>query len=361
MSKQSRRATLADVAERAGMSKAAVSMILNDRPGSRLSAAAVDKVRAAAAELDYRPNPAAQVLRRGKTRTIGFISDEVTLTRHANGLIGGALEVAKASNHTVLISETEGIPGGLAHAFETMLDHRVDGILIGLLGARLIDLPETKTGVPVVVLNGVSSAGHPNVLPDERAAGYAVAKRLLDAGHRSIGLVGDLPGEVTADLRRSATIALRFEGIADAFAEAGLEPARVDIPEWEPEHGYEATKSLLTRHPDVTAILAANDSVAFGVYQVLLEQGRRIPADVSVISFDDEVLAGYQRPRLTTARLPYHAMGALGASMLLGQHELGHELVPMPLIERESLAVLPPAPHPDTAEKDHPRSAVLST
>jgi LacI family transcriptional regulator len=342
VTKQSRRrATLADVAERSGMSKAAVSMIMNNRPGSRLSAAAVDRVRAAAAELDYRPNPAAQVLRRGKTRTIGFISDEVTLTRHANGLIGGALEAVKAHDHNVLIAETEGIDGGLEHAFETMVDHRVDGILIGLLGARLIDLPETSTGVPVVVLNGRSSAEHPNVLPDERAAGYAVARRLLDAGHRRIGLVGDLPVEVTRDPRRSATIALRFAGIADAFAEAGLEPARVDIPEWQPEAGYEATKTLLARHPDLSAILAANDGVAFGAYQVLLEQGRRIPTDVSVISFDDEVLAGYLRPRLTTARLPYHAMGALGVSMLLGVRELGHELVPMPIIDRDSLAEAP--------------------
>ncbi|ROR82611.1 transcriptional regulator, LacI family [Plantibacter flavus] len=337
MSTQRRRTTLADVAERAGMSKAAVSMIMNDRPGSRLSADAVERVRAAAAELDYRPNPAAQVLRRGKTKTIGFISDEVTLTRHASGLIGGALEVSKAHDHTMLIAETEGIEGGLARAFETMIDHRVDGILIGLLGARLIDLPATSTGVPVVVLNGASSSGHANVLPDERAAGYAVAKRLVDAGHRRIGVVGDLPQDVIDDPRQTATVALRFAGIAAAFAEAGIEPARVDIVEWQPEPGYEATTELLAHHPDVTAILAANDGVAFGAYQVLLEQGRRIPQDVSVVSFDDEILAGYLRPGLTTARLPYQEIGALGASMLLGQHALGHELVTMPIIERDSL------------------------
>jgi LacI family transcriptional regulator len=249
-------------------------------------------VRAAAAELDYRPNPAAQVLRRGKTRTIGFISDEVTLTRHASGLIGGALEVSKANDHTMLIAETEGIEGGLARAFETMIDHRVDGILIGLLGARLIDLPSTSTGVPVVVLNGASSSGHANVLPDERAAGYAVAKRLVDAGHRRIGVVGDLPREVINDLRQTATVALRFEGIAAAFAEAGIEPVRVDIPEWQ-------------------------------------RAGRLVPG-------------------LTTARLPYQEIGALGASMLLGRHALGHELVTMPIIERDSLATLSPAaPSPD--------------
>ncbi|MGK9221342.1 MULTISPECIES: LacI family DNA-binding transcriptional regulator [unclassified Microbacterium] len=342
MPKQSRRATLADVAERAGMSKAAVSMILNDRPGSRLSAAAADRVRAAAAELDYRPNPAARVLRRGRTQTIGFISDQVTLTRQASGLIGGALEVAKAHEHTVLIAETGGGDGALADAFETMIDHRVDGILIGLMGARMIDLPETSTNVPVAIVNGRSSSDHPSVLPDERAAGYAVARRLLDAGHRRIGLVGDLPDEIVSDLRRSATIALRFDGIQRAFDEAGVVPTRVDIADWQPALGYDAAAALLSREPGLTAILASNDAVALGVYQVLLERGRRIPDDVSVISFDDEVLAGYQRPGLTTARLPYPEIGALGASMILGERELGHELVPMPLIERESVG--PPRP-----------------
>lgn len=342
MSPQSRRTTLADVAHRAGVSKSAASMIMNDRPGSRLSADAVERVRAAAAELDYRPNPAARTLFRGTTRTIGFISDQVTLTRHANALIGGALEVAKAHDHTVLITETGGGEGELAHAFETMIDHRVDGILIGLLGARLIDLPETSTNVPVVILNGRSSADHPSVLPDEHTAGRTVARRLLDAGHRRIGLVGDLPAEAFTDLRRSATIGHRFAGIAEAFAEAGIVPERVDISDWQPGPGYDATATILERHPDLTAILAANDGVALGAYQVLLERGRRIPTDVSVISFDDEILAVYQRPGLTTAKLPYQQMGALGALMIFGEHELGHELVPMPLIERESVAP-PPA------------------
>lgn len=335
-----RRTTLADVAERAGVSKAAVSMILNDRPGSRLSADASDRVRRAAAELNYRPNPAALALRRGRTRTIGFISDRVTLTREASDLLGGALGVAKAHNHTVLIAETSGEEGALADAFETMIDHRVDGILIGLLGARVIDLPETDIRVPIAIVNGRSSAGHPSVLPDERAAGYAVARRLIDAGHRRVGIVGDLPDDLVRDLRHSATIGLRFAGIAEAFAEAGVTPARVAIDEWTPQRGYDAASAILDQHPDLTAILAANDAVAFGTSQVLAERGRRIPDDVSLISFDDEVLASYMRPGLTTARLPYPEIGAIGAAMVLGDRELCHELVPMPLIERDSVRTL---------------------
>lgn len=338
MTEPTRRATLADVAARAGMSKAAVSMILNDRPGSRLSAAAAERVRAAAAELDYRPNPAARVLRQGRTRTIGFISDEVTLTRQASGLLGGALEVAKAHDHTVLIAETGGVDGGIDEAFETMIDHRVDGILIGLMRARRIDLPSSTAEVPVVLVNGATDGAHASVLPDEGAAGFAVARRLIEAGHRRIGVVGRLPDENIRDLRRSATIKLRFDGIDRAFAEAGIEPVLIEMTDWEPHLGFDGTRRLLAEHPEVTAILAGNDAVALGVYQALAQAGLRVPADVSVVSFDDEVLAGYQRPGLTTARLPYPEIGALGAEMLLGRRDLGTELVAMPIIERESLA-----------------------
>ncbi|MGZ0067195.1 LacI family DNA-binding transcriptional regulator [Microbacterium arborescens] len=337
MTEPTRRATLADVAARAGMSKAAVSMILNDRPGSRLSAAAAERVRAAAAELDYRPNPAARILRKGRTRTIGFISDEVTLTRQASGLLGGALEVAKAHDHTVLIAETGGADGAIDEAFETMIDHRVDGILIGLMRARRIALPTTSTDVPIVLVNGVTADGHASVLPDERAAGRAVAERLVRAGHSRIGVVGRLPDAHVRDLSQSATIALRFAGIDAAFAGAGIEPVQIPMLDWQPDLGFDGTVRLLDEHPDVTALLAGNDAVALGAYQALAQAGLRIPDDMSVISFDDEVLAGYQRPGLTTARLPYPEIGALGAEMLLGRRDLSSELVEMPIVERASL------------------------
>ncbi len=343
MTEPTRRATLADVAARAGMSKAAVSMILNDRPGSRLSAAAADRVRAAAAELDYRPNPAARVLRKGRTRTLGFISDEVTLTRQASGLLGGALEVAKTHDHTVLIAETGGVDGGIGEAFETMIDHRVDGILIGLMRARRVELPAAPAGVPVVLLNGTADNAGATVLPDERAGGHAVARRLIEAGHSRVGIVGRLPDPLIRDLSRTATIALRFAGIDAAFADAGIEPVQIEMPDWQPELGFDGTLRLMRHHPEVTAIVAGNDAVALGVYQALAQQSRRVPEDVSVISFDDEELARYQRPGLTTARLPYAEIGALGAAMLLGRHDLGSELVPMPIIERHSLAAPPPS------------------
>lgn len=146
--RNTRRVTLADVAEAAGMSKSAVSMILNDRPGTRLSEDAVKRVRAAADELGYRPDPAAQSLRLGRSKSIGFISDQVTLTRFASPIILGILDEAKAHERTVLIAETRGESDELARAVDAMLDRRVDGLLLGLMAARLVDVPPIPVASP---------------------------------------------------------------------------------------------------------------------------------------------------------------------------------------------------------------------
>lgn len=330
-----RRPTLSDVAERSGMSKSAVSMILNDRPGSRLSAEAAERVRTAAAELGYRPNPAAQSLRLGRTGTIGFISDQVTITRYASGMIRGVLDAARSRGRTILMTETGGSED-LRDAVEEMTDRRVDGLIIGLMAARVIDVPKIRNDIPVALVNGRSDAGHPSILPDERGAGAVVAEHLIARGHHRIGVIGTIP-HVAGDPRRSATIAERFSGIDDTLARAGADVVREQVEGWTPEVGYTHLHRLLDAHPDRTAIIAGNDNVAFGVYQAMAERGLQVGRDVSVISFDDEELAGFQRPGLTTARLPYEEMARHGIEMLVGERELAHERIPMPLIERHSV------------------------
>lgn len=330
-----RRPTLSDVAARSGMSKSAVSMILNDRPGSRLSAEAAERVRAAAAELGYRPNPAAQSLRLGKTGTIGFISDQVTITRYASGMIRGVLDAARSRGRTILMTETGG-SDDLGAAVQEMTDRRVDGLIIGLMAARVIDVPKIRNDIPVVLVNGRSAAGHPSVLPDEQAAGAAVAEHLLARGHHRIGIIGTIP-HVAGDPRRSATIGERFAGIEAALARAEADVVREQVEGWTPDVGYTHLHRLLDAHPDRTAIIAGNDNVAFGVYQAMAERGLQVGRDVSVISFDDEELAGFQRPGLTTARLPYEEMARRGIEMLVGERELAHERIPMPLIVRDSV------------------------
>lgn len=164
-----KRATLADVAQLAGLSTTTVSMVLNDRPNTRLSAEAAERVRAAAAKLNYRPNPAARGLRLGKTRTVGFISDEVTITRYASAMIRGLLEVAEERDHTVLITESGRQLDRISSALDLMLDRQADGIVFGLMGAKQIEVPPVSVDVPVVLTNATS--GRASVRPSGRVPG----------------------------------------------------------------------------------------------------------------------------------------------------------------------------------------------
>lgn len=334
------RVTLADVAAKAGMSKTAVSLVLNNRPGSRLSRDAVERIQAAARELNYRPNPAARSLRIRKTHTVGFISDEVTITRFASAMIRGLLDVADEHDHGVLIAETGDHPKQLEQALEFMIDRQVDGIIFGSVRARQLELPELPKDIRAVTANATSLTAHSAVLPAEQEAGYRMSRLLLDAGHRDgIGLVGYAPKAIDSPLI-SATISSRFAGIFRAFDEVGVEPVvTAEFEDWEPWNGYSATNDILASGANVTALLCLNDRVAFGAYQALTEHGAKVPEDVSIVSFDDDELAAYMRPGLTTAKLPYLEIGRRAMRQLMetdAPH--GYQLIDMPVQLRQSVA-----------------------
>lgn len=334
-----KRVTLVDVAKLAGMSTTAASMILNGRPDTRLSQDAHDRVNAAATQLGYRPNVAARGLRTDKTLTIGFISDLVATTRFASGLIKGALDAAEKAGHVVLVLETGGEPAREAEAIAAVLDRQVDGILFATMRARELFVPELPIDTPVVMLNATNPRHRQSVLPDEQAGGRAAVELLVAAGHRDgIALIGQ-NDEVERDVFRSATVAKRIFGIRSAMAEHGLSfVAEESIWLWEPADGYRAAAELLARRRDITAMLCLNDRVAFGVYQALADAGLRVPTDVSVVSFDNDELAAYLRPGLTTIALPHEAMGRRAVELLLGGATGEQELIPMPVMTRASVA-----------------------
>lgn len=333
------RVTLADVARLAGLSSAAASMILTGRPDTRLSAEAHERVHAAADQLGYRPNMAARVLRTDKSRTIAFISDYVATTRFASGLIRGALEAAEEAAHVMLVIETGGDPAREVQAIEAALDRQVDGIVFAAMRAREIFVPDLPGAIRVVMLNGTSSHFGSSILPDEFAGGSTAVAMLHDAGIRDgIALVGH-NALVEQGLFRSATVERRLAGIRHAMGERGLAfVAEESCWEWEPHFGYELTARILTHGRRINALLCLNDRLAFGAYQALAEAGLRIPQDVSIISFDNDELASYLRPGLTTIALPHDEMGRKAVRTLLSQAADGEHLVPMPVIMRGSIA-----------------------
>jgi len=333
-----KRVTLADVARLAGLSSAAASMILTGRPDTRLSAEAHERVHAAAAQLGYRPNIAARALRTDKTHTIAFISDYVATTRYASGLIRGALDAAEKANHVMLVLETGGEPAREVQAIEAALDRQVDAGQRRDLRAREVFVPDVPARTPVVMLNGTSSRFKVSVLPDEFEGGRSSVNLLYAAGYREgIALIGHNE-MVERGLFRSDTVARRLAGIRHEMAAHDLSfVAEESCWEWEPHHGYEIVARLLRQGSRPRALLCLNDRLAFGAYQALAEVGLTVPDDVSIVSFDNDEIAAYLRPGLTTIGLPHDEMGRRAVDLLLSGPSEGETLVSMPVVTRGSI------------------------
>ena len=337
------RATLADVARLAGLSKTAASMVLNGRERTRLSAEAHQRVFAAAEKLGYRPNVAARSLRTRKTATIAFVSDIVATTRFAGDLIRGALDAARERDHVLLITETQGDAAFERYAIEAILDRQVDGVIYAAMATRRLAVPQAILNGSVVLLNATSPDDNlPCVVPDDERAGRTVAGALLGQGHRDrIALIGRNRLK-ERDPEVSLAAQARLRGIRDTLSTAGAALfVEAFCSDWLPEHGYAATRTLLAKRQRPTAVICMNDRLAFGAYQALGDAGLAVPGDISVVSFDDDPIAAWLRPGLSTAALPHEQMGRQAVEILLDGRVASRALVPMPLRRRRSIA--PPA------------------
>lgn len=341
-----RRVTLAEVAEHAGVSRTTASLVLAGRGRElRISEGVEQRVVEAARELEYRPNIVSRSLRTGTTRTIGFVSDTVATSRLAGDMIKGALEAAREQGMLLFIGETEGEADLERGLLQAMHDRQVDGIVFASMFTRAVKVPAALTTGPAVLLNAVSKRAStiPSVVPDEVEAGRAAARVLLDAGHHDgIHLIGagprvrDVPPEALAGVER-------LTGIREVLTGAKVRIASGRVcADWQSEYGYEATRDLL-ENTRPRALVCLNDRLAVGAYQALDDFGLKIPADVSVISFDDHPVAGWIRPKLTTIALPHYELGRKAVEVLLDEikgtaaHGETHR-VPMPVRMRDSVA-----------------------
>lgn len=329
------RVTLLDVAARAGVSRSTASFVLTGRGSAlRISAEAQDRVLRAALELNYRPNLAARGLRTKTTHTIGLISDTIATEQYAGEFIRGIVAAALKHDHLLVIGETEGNPEVEARLVDGMIDRQVDGLIYGSMFTRQVRLPASVRQHPLVLLNCLAARWQaPAVIPDEFEAGQTAARALLDAGHRhGIYLVGERPRQLFAARERS-------KGIRAALGERDLRLAGTVDCAWSPGSAFEAVAGLLAGRRRPTALICLNDRIALGAYQALQEAGMAVPADVSVVSFDDSELAAWLRPRLTSVALPHYEMGYRAAELLVSRDlEPVRHRVAMPLRARPSLA-----------------------
>jgi LacI family transcriptional regulator len=332
------RVTLAQVAERAGVSPGAVSQVLNEHPKARISADARARISRAVDELGYRPNMVARSLRMARSATFGFISDSVTTTRHATGILLGALRAADDVDHLLLIAETGGDAERERRAVESLLDRGVDGIVFAAMKSRHPITSSLPGDVPHVNVNLARSGSAVSVLPDEFVAGRAAVSALVDAGHADgIVLIGhDLaPGD---DPALAITARRRLDGIAFEMERRGLRfAAELPCDDWQLADGRDAAEEALDT-PGLTALLCLNDRIAFGAYQTIGARGWRVADDISVVSFDDDEFAPILRPALTTIALPHERMGATAVELLTADTPPDDDvLIPMTMRIRDSI------------------------
>ena len=336
-----KRVSLKMVAEKVGLSSAAVSRVLSGAPAAKsIPEATQERILSAARQLNYRPNLLARSLRHGRSHTIGVLVPEVSEGYVTAVLAGLEQGLVQAGYFYYLISHhhrTELID----HSLAMLSERAVDGIIAidtalkkhRHLPIVTISCPDKQESVTNIVLN------------HRRAAELAI-DHLTGLGHRDIALI---KGQAF-----SSDTEPRWQAIQHAAAKANLKlkPSLIaqlegDSPSHEP--GYFAAQRLLASKTHFTALFAFNDVSAIGAIRAVREAGLRVPRDVSVVGFDDVQSAAFQNPALTTVRQPLKTMGILAAEAIIRQitapteHPPARQVVVDPeLVVRESTC--PPSP-----------------
>ena len=333
MVKAAREPAMTDVAALAGVSHQTVSRVLNDHPNVKERTRV--RVRAAIAELGYRPNRAARVLATGTSQVIGVVSRSSTLYGPAATLAALA-EAALQHGFTVNVESVRTLERRpIADAISRHLDQRVAGlVVIAPVESASEALDDVPDGIPLVSIDGDPQRPDELVTVDQEAGGHAATKHLLDTGHRTVWHVSG-PGD-WFDSRG------RVDGWRRALAEAGAEIPPLMPADWSAASGYHVGQ-FLARMNDITAIFAANDHLALGILRALHERGRRVPEDVSIVGFDDVPEAAFFIPPLTTVRPDFDAVATAALDLLLAQVREGRRgverrVIAPALILRDSVA-----------------------
>lgn len=304
--------TMRDVAKAAGVSVATVSHVVNDKKDARIGAAAQARVRAAIAELGYRPNALAKNLVSGRSKFIGLVADAIATTPFAGRIIQGAQDEAWKQGYVLLVANTDGNEGAQDEAIAMMLEHKVRGILYSTWFHREVTIPASLRETDAVLVDCYSAENAlPAVVPDEVQGGRTATQILLDAGHRRIAFINTTSP--------SPAQTGRLQGYRQALEAAGVEIDEdlIFSADSVQEGGYAAAAEVFDR--GATAVFCHNDRVAMGLYDAARDRGLRVPGDIAVVGFDDQdVISAHLRPPLTTVGLPHYEMGAAGVRMLLG-------------------------------------------
>jgi DNA-binding LacI/PurR family transcriptional regulator len=297
--------TMDDVAAAAGVSRALVSLVFRDSPN--VSDERRARVIEAARRLGYRPNAMARTLASKSSGTIGVLLNDLHNPFFAE-IYDGIEDAAADLGYRVLLTTSRQRDQGEQAAIETMLEHRVDGMV--LTSPRLPAPPIVAAGehAPVVVVGRkVVGDSVDNVMADETLGSMLAVQHLADLGHRAI---------VHIDGGRGAGATARRSGFRKAMHRLGLDEPDVVAGDFTEQSGVDAAETLLRRRSLPTALFAANDLVAIGAMATLADAGFNVPDDISIVGYDNTALARLRHVSLTTIEQPLALMGRHAMSML---------------------------------------------
>lgn len=344
-------ATIHDVAALAKVSIKTVSRVINNEP--RVRDETRQRVLEAVKTLKYRPHQGARLMRSNKSGLIGLISSALSTVPgkvvdtglSSIHIVKGVQRVCRAAEKTLLMLDADPKSDGVEDLVRTLQSYSVEGIIHIIDYNRKI-VQDTDINIPFWLVNASSDSETPAVVPDDYRGQYMATEYLISRGHRKLAYIG-FPNEIEAGKQRNA-------GFLDATKAHGLDQNAVHL-----SHGIKvvdklqvstlenALESLLAKPERPTAICFGNDLMAGQGSEFLQARGIRVPQDISVMGFDDDLFQiRLSRPALTTFSLPYHRMGRLAASKLLSQLESPSQRDNYPLlvhgevIERESVISL---------------------
>jgi DNA-binding LacI/PurR family transcriptional regulator len=305
---------LKDIAEKAGVSVMTVSKVMRDAPD--ISAATKARVRALAQQMGYLPNSQAQGLRTRTTKLFGLIISAITNPIFAR-VVMAIEERAHELGYEIILSHTLNIPEREDAAIRRLISRRVDGLFVSpvyRLGPTAPIYQELhRCGIPTVVLGHQAPfcSQFVNIEADDIQASVVATQHLLELGHNRIAF---LAGPSVSPWAQE-----RFEGHRRALREANLEvdDSLVFTAGSTIEEGEKAALQMLNEAADASAVLAVNDLVAIGAATIFLNQGIRIPADLSIVGFGNVLMSEYFRVPLTTIRQPKYRMGVAAMNSML--------------------------------------------
>lgn len=325
--------TIYDVAREANVSMATVSRVVNGN--QNVKPATRKKVLKVIEELGYRPNAVARGLASKKTTTVGVIIPDISNSMYAE-LARGIEDIATMYRYNIILSNSDQNQNKELQLLETMLGKQVDGIVFmsDVISSELLFEME-RSPTPIVLAGSIDeSASIASVNIDYYGAAYEAVKKLIDNGHKRIAFIsGPLTSKVNKDYKLKA--------YQTALNDAGMDYDEKLIIECDNSYdeAIEAVETL--KESDPTAYFVSNDEMSIGVIHGVEANGKKIPDDVEIISYENSKLARMARPMLTSIALPLYDIGAVSMRLLtkyMNKEEIEEKQVILPyrIEERQS-------------------------